>query len=184
MDNNCVFCNIEPKLVLARGNYATAITALYPIADYHILVMPNRHVADEKDLTGKEVLAIHMLKTFFADLLTKMTKKNYYFGFNGETVEKTMLGKIMHVHYHLVPLAKSNLEKSDVAKIIQKSMKTKNTEGLEDAYKMVTRRVSVRNIVPGMGDFSTRPIDARQDDASKWAKEIRAKVKNINLTDI
>jgi ATP adenylyltransferase len=58
---NCVFCRIlasgesdEELLVLWRGEACIALMNAYPYNNGHLMVMPQRHVADIEDLTAAE----------------------------------------------------------------------------------------------------------------------------------
>ena len=48
-NTDCIFCNTEPgrdELILARGRVSFVILNLYPYNNGHLMVVPNRHVAD------------------------------------------------------------------------------------------------------------------------------------------
>ncbi len=184
MRNDCVFCDIDSDLILVKGRHITAFTALFPIADCHMVLMTNRHIEAEEEMSEKEIIALHKLRVALAGVIKSKIKKNYYFGFNGEVTKTTVKNKIKHLHYHLVPLDGQDLKNSYPAKIVKKCIESRSTDGLQDAYSMLIRRPSIRNLVPGMGDYVTRQLDRKYEEAGGWAKKLRASVKNINLTDI
>ena len=54
-DPNCIFCKIVrgeiPSAVLHRDDRATAFKDIQPAAPTHILIVPNRHLAQAADFT-------------------------------------------------------------------------------------------------------------------------------------
>jgi len=48
MDTNCIFCQIitgaSPSLTIYRDDLVTAFYDIHPLAPYHILIIPNKHI--------------------------------------------------------------------------------------------------------------------------------------------
>ncbi len=104
----CVFCQIlkakkdEKTYIVERSAHAFAVLNIYPFNGGHILIIPNRHVADLTDLSDEERLDL-------LDLLVRM-KARMQKAFKPQAFNVGMnLGHIAgagipeHLHIHVVP---------------------------------------------------------------------------------
>ena len=108
-EEGCIFCVINPDELVEEKELCYARTDRYPVTRGHTLVIPKRHVASYFDLHEPEVNAIHKMLS--------MTKKNLeeqdktVTGFNvGVNVGKDAGQSIFHVHVHLIPRRKGDME--------------------------------------------------------------------------
>ena len=69
--NECLFCSVEPDLIIVQNSLAFAIFDGFPVSQGHSLIIPRRHVADYSDLTAKEILAIHQILAEVRSLIQK-----------------------------------------------------------------------------------------------------------------
>ncbi|MEM5853207.1 MAG: HIT domain-containing protein [Candidatus Aenigmatarchaeota archaeon] len=141
---SCPFCNLPEERILYRGKHASALFSLWPVSDYHLLIIPNRHVTREKELKECEVLELHKLKVYLVELIERKTGlKDYNFGLNqGELAGQT----VPHLHYHV---------------IFRKFGDVEDPSG------------GIRNIIPNMGNYMKNPIPKREEDVKKWTEEIK-----------
>ena len=108
-NTDCPFCTINPTVeVLAETREAMAILDSFPVNPGHTLIIPRRHVAGYFDLTPDEQQALWQLVN-----TTKTLLENRYHpdGFNiGINVGATAGQSVMHVHIHLIPRYKGDVE--------------------------------------------------------------------------
>lgn len=105
----CPFCNLNPKVELLTET-ATAVAFLdgYPVSKGHTLIIPKRHVADYFDLTTKEQRALWLVVNHCKKLLQSRYNPD---GFNvGINVGESAGQSIFHVHIHLIPRYKGDVE--------------------------------------------------------------------------
>lgn len=123
----CLFCdkdNTNKNTILTENELAYARWDNFPVSDGHVEVVSIRHVESYFDLTKDEVLAIHDLsKTAKEIIVAKFHPDAFNIGLNdGAEAGRT----IHHVHQHLIPRYKGDVE---------------NPRG------------GVRHIIPGKGDY-------------------------------
>lgn len=105
----CVFCTLEPSRIIAENDLAVAIRDIFPVTEYHTLIIPRRHVADYFDLTPEEHEAIRELLTSRRESIQKAD--NTVTGFNvGVNCGADAGQTIFHVHVHLIPRRKGDVE--------------------------------------------------------------------------
>lgn len=108
-NKDCPFCNPEPEreLILESAT-AYAIYDKFPINKGHTLIIPKRHCADYFSLTFKEQSACwYILNTTKKVLEEKFNPHGYNVGINiNEPAGQT----IPHVHIHLIPRYKGDVE--------------------------------------------------------------------------
>ncbi len=106
MHGSCPFCNPE-KIVLSHP-LAYAIFDLFPVNKGHLLIIPKRHIRDFFETTLEERAAINQLLEAGKELLdNKYQPAGYNIGINcGETAGQT----IFHVHVHLIPRYKGDMD--------------------------------------------------------------------------
>ena len=108
-DADCVFCNNCAGRIIAENELCFAIRDGFPVTDLHTLIIPKRHVADFFDLYQPELNAIH-------DLLSRqrqsiMHEDKTVTGFNvGINAGKSAGQTVFHVHIHLIPRRKGDVE--------------------------------------------------------------------------
>lgn len=105
----CPFCNLTPKVELICET-ATAVAFLdgYPVSQGHTLIIPKRHVANYFDLTTNEQNALWLMVNRCKKILTKRYNPD---GFNiGINVGETAGQTIFHVHIHLIPRYKGDVD--------------------------------------------------------------------------
>jgi len=117
----CVFCTMD-KFEL-ENELAYAIFDKYPVNKGHMLIIPKRHTANYFDLTIEERLAIDKLLFQGKQLLDETySPDGYNIGINcGEVAGQT----IFHVHVHLIPRYKGDMEdpRGGVRGVIPEKMK-------------------------------------------------------------
>jgi ATP adenylyltransferase len=105
-DAGCVFCRIqrgeESERVLTRSDLGYVVLNKYPYSPGHVLVVPNRHVADLEDLDDQESLELQrLMRRSVKALRAEYAPHGFNIGLN--------LGRIAgagmpdHVHWHVVP---------------------------------------------------------------------------------
>jgi len=105
--DGCPFCHIQPLpdaegLIVARGTLVYAVLNLYPYNSGHLMVCPNRHVADYTDLDEPETAELA------AFTKTAMTVLRSVSGAQGFNIGMNMggaagAGIAAHLHQHVVP---------------------------------------------------------------------------------
>ena len=107
--DECLFCRVNPNHLVAEDELCYAAKDSFPVTEFHMLIIPKRHVAAYFDLNLSEVTAMH-------DMLVEMknaieTKDNSVTGFNiGVNAGKDAGQSIFHVHVHLIPRRKGDVE--------------------------------------------------------------------------
>ena len=108
-NNPCLFCNIKESGLAHENNLAYVSYDSYPVAEYHCLVIPKRHIKDYFELTNEELIACNDLIKFVKDEITN--KDQTVNGFNiGTNVGKVSGQSILHCHFHLIPRRKDDVE--------------------------------------------------------------------------
>src|SRR5258705_13850459 len=104
----CVLCELEASeinsksLVLYRGANAYVVMNKYPYNSGHLMVIPNRHTSDLKELDDATLLSIHQLIRDSLSIL-KETYKPQGFNVGMNLGEAGGAGIREHLHYHIVP---------------------------------------------------------------------------------
>ncbi|MCQ6281617.1 HIT family protein [Bacillus sp. EB600] len=103
---DCVFCNI--KDIVVENDLAVAFYDKYPVNKGHLLFISKRHVEQYFDLTDQEKRAIDQLVLAGKKILDEQFQPDgYNIGINcGEAAGQT----IFHVHVHLIPRYKGDME--------------------------------------------------------------------------
>ena len=103
----CPFCRVQPGpddegLVVARGATAFVLLNLYPYNSGHLMVVPNRHVADYTELDDAETAELAALtQTAILVLRSVMAPHGFNLGMNQGAVAGA--GIAAHLHQHVVP---------------------------------------------------------------------------------
>ena len=105
----CPFCNLSTKVELVCET-ATAVAFFdgYPVSKGHTLIIPKRHVANYFDLSNEEQQDLwHMVN----HCKTILEKRFHPDGFNvGINVNQAAGQSVSHVHIHLIPRYKGDVE--------------------------------------------------------------------------
>lgn len=106
-NNPCLFCT-DPRGVSLQNELAYSARDTYGVSPGHTLVIPRRHVADFFDLTSEEISACMTLITEERELLDKEFNPD---GYNiGVNVGAAAGQSILHVHIHIIPRYKGDVE--------------------------------------------------------------------------
>jgi len=104
----CLFCRLrrerrdEENLVLLRGKLGFAVMNRFPYNSGHLMVAPNRHVADVERLRPEEWLELHgLMRDCMRALRLEMRPEGYNVGMNLGRVAGA--GVAHHLHVHIVP---------------------------------------------------------------------------------
>jgi len=108
-DNKCPFCTIaEEREVICESTGALAIPDHYPVSPGHTLIIPRKHVSDYFELAESEQQELWNLVNRCKAILTE---KYHPDGFNvGINVGPAAGQTIFHVHIHLIPRYKGDVE--------------------------------------------------------------------------
>lgn len=106
-NNPCLFCK-DARGVSLEKELAYSARDTYAVSPGHTLVIPRRHVADFFDLTPEEINACMELITEERKLLDEEFRPD---GYNiGVNVGEAAGQSIFHVHIHIIPRYKGDVE--------------------------------------------------------------------------
>jgi ATP adenylyltransferase len=105
----CIFCNSDPEpdparedLILIRGRLSYVILNLYPYNNGHLMVVPDRHVANLATTTPDEQAELMRFTRHAEMALTEAyTPQGINIGIN--LGRPAGAGVLDHLHVHLVP---------------------------------------------------------------------------------
>ena len=104
----CIFCEAvageggQARWVVDRGEQCFTMLNAYPYAPGHVLVAPNRHVAELEELTSEEMLELMSLaRRVVGAQRAAMSPDGFNMGLNLGRVAGA--GIADHVHLHVVP---------------------------------------------------------------------------------
>jgi ATP adenylyltransferase len=104
----CIFCEAvegdetQARWVLERGAHCFTMLNSYPYAPGHVLIAPNRHLAELEDLTSEEMLELMSLaRRAVAAQRAAMSPDGFNAGLNLGRVAGA--GIADHLHLHVVP---------------------------------------------------------------------------------
>jgi ATP adenylyltransferase len=107
-ETGCVFCsrlasnNDTKSLILRRSDHAFVIMNLYPYNTGHVMIVPNRHVADPEELTSEELSDFSsLLPETLAILRRVLRPAGFNIGMNVGAIAGA--GVADHLHQHIVP---------------------------------------------------------------------------------
>jgi ATP adenylyltransferase len=108
IEEGCIFCNRLARandtasLILRRADHAVVIRNLYPYNTGHVMIVPNRHVADPAELTSDELTGLgNLLPETLAALRRVLNPAGFNIGMNIGAVAGA--GVADHLHQHVVP---------------------------------------------------------------------------------
>jgi len=145
----CVFCKMlkerkdKKNLIVIRTKLSFTVLNLYPYNNGHILVLPNRHVADLSKLTEEENTDLFRLLNTTKSLLDKTLKPaGYNVGMNlGRVAGAGFPG---HLHVHIVPRWKGDSNFMPVigqTKVISQSLQTLH-QRLTSQHQLLAKKKS------------------------------------------
>ncbi len=107
--SDCVFCNLDKeKELISETATAVAFLDSFPVNPGHTLIVPKRHVTDYFELTIHEQRALWLVVNRCKALIQKRFNPD---GFNvGINVGEAAGQSIFHVHIHLIPRYKGDVE--------------------------------------------------------------------------
>ena len=108
-NNPCLFCNTENKEYIFENNLAYSTFDTYPVSEFHLLIVPKRHIKNYFELTNNEMIACNKIILLSKNKIEQMdqTIKGFNIGINcGKVAGQT----IMHCHIHLIPRREGDVE--------------------------------------------------------------------------
>lgn len=104
---NCILCKVlegsneVPNLLIHKGEFASVTLNLYPYNPGHLMVFPNRHVTDLRELKEEEEKE---MSSFLKSAITMLQEVYDAPGFNiGYNMGNYSGASIAHLHQHIVP---------------------------------------------------------------------------------
>jgi|MTBAKSStandDraft_1061840.scaffolds.fasta_scaffold50470_2 ATP adenylyltransferase len=114
----CILCAVRDrdpevaKLDVYRENGFIVTVNLYPYNPGHIMIFPERHITDLRDLTPEEEEAFIRIRNKSMDIIEKLYHCE---GFNiGYNIGKASGASIEHLHLHVVPRDRGELGFMDI----------------------------------------------------------------------
>ncbi|MFN2467520.1 MAG: HIT domain-containing protein [Gaiellaceae bacterium] len=103
MPDECVFCRIVegnlPSTEVNRAEGFLAIEDIAPKADVHVLVLPERHIADFRQIGELEAAESKRMLEFIADTARKVGLEEYrLLNFCGAGAGQS----VFHLHWHVL----------------------------------------------------------------------------------
>ena len=106
--SDCIFCNIDQSRIIDSNDFFYVIRDIYPVTEFHTLMIPHRHISSYFDLTENEQISLFaLLKSHKQQLFkTDSSITGFNVGINdGEDAGQT----IFHCHIHLIPRRKGDV---------------------------------------------------------------------------
>ena len=105
---DCIFCKYNKSEIIVENKLAFAIMDKFPVNEGHTLIIPKRHFANFFEATEEEIKAIYSLMHEVKEMLDiQYEPAGYNAGINiGYYAGQT----IMHLHVHLIPRYKGDVE--------------------------------------------------------------------------
>lgn len=104
----CIFCNYDKSKYIAENELTFAILDCCPVNEGHTLIIPKRHFESFFEATEAEIKAIYSLIHEVKELLDiQYGPTGYNVGIN---IGKDAGQSIMHLHVHLIPRYKGDVE--------------------------------------------------------------------------
>ena len=108
-NNPCLFCNTNNKEYFFENNLAYSTFDTYPVSEFHLLIVPKRHIKNYFELTNNEMIACNKIILLSKNKIEQMdqTIKGFNIGIN---CGKAAGQSIMHCHIHLIPRREGDVE--------------------------------------------------------------------------
>jgi diadenosine tetraphosphate (Ap4A) HIT family hydrolase len=107
--DNCPFCHLSENVkVICDSDDCIAFYDRFPVSKGHVLIVPKRHVANYFDLTKSEIASMQQMLIRVKKILDSKFKPD---GYNiGVNVNEAAGQSVLHVHMHLIPRYKGDVE--------------------------------------------------------------------------
>ncbi|WP_287545127.1 bifunctional class I SAM-dependent methyltransferase/HIT family protein [Paraprevotella sp.] len=108
-NETCPFCRLSRRMeIICETATCVAFYDGYPVSPGHALIIPKRHVASYFDLTNHEREAMNVMLQYVKQ---KVDERYYPDGYNvGIDVNEAAGQSVFHVHMHLIPRYKGDVE--------------------------------------------------------------------------
>lgn len=104
---NCPFCSPQNKIIL-ENDLVYAVFDNFPVSNGHTLIIPKRHIANYFDLSIEEQNACQLILNRVKEVIDKKYAPD---GYNvGININSSAGQTIPHVHIHLIPRYKDDVE--------------------------------------------------------------------------
>jgi len=137
--NECIFCKNDRLMdtFIHESDQILVILNKYPYNPGHLMIVPKRHVEDIEDLSDPELLKLfHLIKLSKRVLTTTHSPQGFNIGIN---LGKAAGGSVGHLHVHVVPRYKSELNFLEVTSgtrvIVEKLEDTRKK--IQDEFKKI-----------------------------------------------
>tara|TARA_B100000614_G_scaffold158545_1_gene140326 strand:- start:15 stop:416 length:402 start_codon:yes stop_codon:yes gene_type:complete len=109
LNNPCLFCNTDNKEYIFENNLAYSTFDTYPVSEFHLLIVPKRHIKYYFELTNNEMIACNEVILLSKNKIEQMdqTIKGFNIGIN---CGKVAGQSIMHCHIHLIPRREGDVD--------------------------------------------------------------------------
>ena len=105
----CLFCNKTRQKIIFTSKFFFVVRDSYPVTKLHTLIIPHRHVSSFFDLNDNEFNDLNKILKKQRQSLLDLDKE--ITGFNiGVNAGADAGQTIMHVHIHLIPRRKGDIE--------------------------------------------------------------------------
>lgn len=105
---DCIFCNIPADKKILSNRDCFAMYDEYPVSPGHMLVIPNKHIQDYRDLDNQYK---NILWDMVDNVIKHLTEKYHPNGFNiGINCGIDAGQSIQHVHIHIIPRYKGDVK--------------------------------------------------------------------------
>ena len=109
MTDQCIFCNKSKQKIIYSSDLFFVVRDSYPVTNHHTLIIPHRHVSSFFDLNDNEFNDLNKILKKQRQSLLDLDKE--ITGFNiGVNAGADAGQTIMHVHIHLIPRRKGDIE--------------------------------------------------------------------------
>ena len=108
-NNPCLFCNTANKEYVFENDLAFSTFDSYPVSEFHLLIVPKRHIKNYFELSNDEMIACNKIVLLSKNKIEQMDQsiRGFNIGINcGKAAGQT----IMHCHIHLIPRRKGDVE--------------------------------------------------------------------------
>ena len=109
MTDQCIFWNKSKQKIIYSSDLFFVVRDSYPVTKHHTLIIPHRHVSSFFDLNDNEFNDLNKILKKQRQSLLDLDKE--ITGFNiGVNAGADAGQTIMHVHIHLIPRRKGDIE--------------------------------------------------------------------------
>ena len=126
----CIFCKIDliKDTLIQKTNQFLVVLNKYPFNPGHLMIVPRKHIEDIEELSDSEFIKLfHLIKLSKRVLITTHNPHGFNIGIN---LGKAAGGSVGHLHVHVVPRYKSELNFLEVTSgtrvIVEKLEDTRN----------------------------------------------------------